>query len=386
MIISNLGAVINSEARLYSATVSWEDQDYPQQELVFEICDDQPARSHAADEGCVNAFLAACFPLAAVHGEARVRIEGRPCPMLVEGLYTAHAWWKTWGEMPEPMPSIESSGQVMPKALTRERQGAGFLSGGVDSLHMLMRNHRLYRREDPAYIRDALFIQGFDFGKRARDPEDDQYRTALRGLTPVAEELELRLISCRTNLRHLPSKPGFWEHRHVGAALAAVGHAATLAPAFLFIGGTYPVSAPVPAGSHAAVDGLYSSQRVTVIHDGSRFSRLDKVRELSSWPTALNVLRVCPVNLRDRVNCGRCEKCLRTRLELLAAGVEETAALGPSLTPTELWDEAVPEPIGDRAVRYLELLPFLRARGLHKLCGVLEEKISDYRRQIRERE
>ncbi|HEX2711595.1 MAG TPA: hypothetical protein VHM88_05140, partial [Candidatus Acidoferrales bacterium] len=53
-----------------------------------------------------------------------------------------------------------------------ERRGVAFLSGGVDGLHMLMCNHRLYRREDPAYIRDALFIHGFDIGKRARDAEE----------------------------------------------------------------------------------------------------------------------------------------------------------------------------------------------------------------------
>src|SRR5204862_690926 len=87
----------------------------------------------------------------------QVRIKGQPCPMLVEGLYTAHAWWKNWGG-PSAMPSIEASSRVVRRGFTGDRRGVAFLSGGVDSLHMLMRNHRLYRREDPAYIRDALFI------------------------------------------------------------------------------------------------------------------------------------------------------------------------------------------------------------------------------------
>ena len=135
--------------------------------------------------------------------------------------------------------------------------------------------------------------------------------------------------------------------------MAAVGHAALLEPAFLFIGGSYHVANPVPMGSHPAVDGLFSSQRLTVIHDGWRFSRLEKVRDLATWPTALAALRVCPANAGDEINCGRCEKCLRTRLELLAAGVEETAAFGPSLTPIELWDEAVPSPMSaHRAIFY----------------------------------
>jgi hypothetical protein len=247
-----------------------------------------------------------------------------------------------------------------------------------------MHNRRLYRDGDPAYIREVLFIHGFDIGKRPRDPENERFRMALGRLEPVAAEVGVRLIPCHTNLRHLPSKPGFWANRHNGAALAAVGHAATLGPAYLFVGGTYHVANPVPVGSHPAVDGLFSSQRLTVIHDGSRFSRLEKVRDLASWPAALAALRVCPGNAGDRPNCGRCEKCLRTRLELLAAGVDETAAFGPSLTPVELWDWAVPQPIGDRAIRYEDLLPPLRARGLGALCRVLEEKIAAYRERVGE--
>lgn len=374
MIIRDFGSIANSGARVIFASVVWEDCEYPEQELIFETREDEIG--HRADEPCEDAFLSACFPLAAVHGESRLRIEGQPCPMLVEGLYTAHAWWTSWGG-PSAMPSIEASGRLARREYTGAQRGVAFLSGGVDSLHTLMRNHRRYRRQDPAYIRDALFIHGFDIGKRARDPEDERFRTALRHLQPLAAEAGLRLISCRTNLRHLPSKPNFWYHRHNGAALAAVGHAAIFGTAFLFIGASHDIANPVPIGSHPAVDGLFSSQRVTVIHDGARYARFQKVRELASWPAALAALRVCPSKPGTKLNCGVCEKCLRTRLELLAAGVEETAALGPSLTPIELWDNL--GPVGDRAITYEDLLAPLRARGLAALCGVLEKKIKAYR-------
>jgi len=381
MIIRTLATAV-ADTRIISATVEWEDRPYPEQVLEFEINDGEILEELA--EPCADAFLAACFPLAALHREARVRIEEKPCPMLVEGLRTAHAWWASWGGMHSRPPTIETPAPGRCRTLTAARRAVSCLSGGVDGLHTLMHNRRLYRKGDPAYIREALFIHGFDIGKRPRDPENERFRTALGCLEPVAAEAGVRLIPCRTNLRHLPSKPGFWANRHNGAALAAVGHAATLGPAYLFVGGTYHVSNPVPVGSHPAVDGLFSSQRLTVIHDGSRFSRLEKVRDLASWPTALAALRVCPGNGGDQPNCGRCEKCLRTRLELLAAGVEETTAFGPSLTAVELWDKAVPQPIGDRAIRYEDLLPPLRARGLDALCQVLEEKIAAYREQIGE--
>jgi hypothetical protein len=383
MLIRGLTMTATGEARTNSAIVEWEDCGYAPQELVFETQDRGNRDDAQAGEPCADAFLAACYPLAAIHGEARVRIEGRPCPMLVEGLRTVHAWWTSWGGMPTAAPEIETAASGNGHIPAGPRRAVAFLSGGVDGLHLLLRNRRLYCQDDPAYIRDALFIHGIDIGKRARDPENERFGMTLRLLDPVAAETGIRILPCRTNLRHLPSQPGFYEHRHSVAALAAVGHAATLGPAFMFIGGTYPLNTPVPWGSHPAVDGLFSSQRVSVIHDGARFSRLQKVRDIAKWPAALAALRSCPAKPLVQANCGLCEKCLRTRLELLAAGVEETGAFGPSLTPIELWEEAAPSDVGDRALFYVDLLPALRSRGFHSLCRVIEDKISAYRGKAR---
>jgi hypothetical protein len=393
MLINNLACAATDGGRRLSAAVVWEDCDFPTQSITFEIGpstgDSEPAASAAPDASPASsgfgadAFLAACFPLAALHGEARVRIEGHPCPMLVEGLRTAHGWWSSWGGMPRAAPAVESfRGSACFATGNQPRGAAAFLSGGVDGLHMLMRNRQLYRPDDPAYIRRVLFIQGFDIGKRARNPENERFRAALQRLAPVAAETGVRVTPCRTNLRHLPSKPDFWTYRHNGAALASVGHAALAEPSLLFIGASHHVSNPVPMGSHPAVDHLFSSQRLQIIHDGTRFTRLEKVRELAAWPTGLAALRVCPESPGVEANCGRCEKCLRTRLELLAVGVEETAALGPSLTPIELWEEAVPTPSGHRAIMYEHLLPALRTRGLHALCRALEDRIDVYRRRV----
>jgi hypothetical protein len=361
----------------FSATVAWEDHDFPGQELSFAIADP----GLVPREPPADAFLVACFPLAVLFGERRLQIQGAPCPMLVEGLRAAHALWATWGGMPAAIPTLEVMAQRQRCGTHGERRSVVFLSGGVDGLHALWHNRQVYRNRDPAYIREGLLIHGFDIGKRAHVPEHEHFELARRRLEPLAAEAGVRVISCRTNLRHLPTLPGFWTARHNGAALAAAGHAATAGPAFLFVGGTYPLSTPVPIGSHPLLDPLFSSQRVEVIHAGARFSRLDKVRALASWPTALAALRVCPSNVAGRANCGRCEKCLTTRLELLVAGVEETVALGPSLTPVDLW-EAIPPSASHRALRYLDLLPALQARGLRALCTILEERLSFYENHV----
>jgi hypothetical protein len=67
---------------------------------------------------------------------------------------------------------------------------------------------------------------------------------------------------------------------------------------------------------------------------------------------------------------------LRTRLELLAAGIEHTEAFGPSLVSAERWNEAVRGPLGGRLTFYKGLIEPLRARGYDVLSRVIERKIT----------
>jgi len=241
-----------------------------------------------------------------------------------------------------------------------------------------MKNHELFSPGDPAYIREMIFVHGFDIGTRSWRPEDRRFQQALERLEPIVAEKGARVIVCQTNLRDLPSKSGFWTFRHNGAALSAVGHLAAAGPAFLFIGSGYHLSQRVEMGSCPEVDPLFSSQNVSVVHFGARLTRVQKLRELSMWPAAIDALRVCPSGGADnRANCGICEKCLRTRLDLLVAGIDETAAFGPSLTPVEEW-EALPPRISHRTYMYEELIPALQSRGFHTLCRVIEERTRTY--------
>jgi hypothetical protein len=224
MRLSDIRSERRGTAWTSSALVEWEDADRPEFRLVFEIGDTEDRSA-----GAVDAFAAACFPLAAVHRERRLRLEGALCPLLGEGLRTVHAWWRRWGGMPADEPLIEAASGGRP-IRCGPKTALSLLSGGVDSLHTLYHNRQIYRRTDPAYIRTALFVHGYDIGKRARDAEGERYRMALDNLVPLAEMMGVRLLACRTNLRHLPAPLNFWTFRHVGAALAAMGHAAAQPP------------------------------------------------------------------------------------------------------------------------------------------------------------
>ena len=373
MIIRDLSVDTSPEGSVTRAFVQWEDNAFPALEISFEL----RGRERPPDLPA-HAFLCGCFPLAALHGERRLRVEGPCCPLLVEGLLTAHAWWVSWGGISETAPAIETLGWKPSFAAAVWKQGIGFVSGGVDGLHTLIKNHRLFEPGDPGYIQDMIFVHGFDIGTRSWRPENERFQRALDVLEPLLAQQGVRVVVCRTNLRDLPSKSGFWTFRHNGAALSAVGHLAAGGPAFLFIGSGYHLSQRVEMGSCPEVDPLFSSQNVSVVHFGARLTRVQKLRELAAWPAAINALRVCPSGGENgRLNCGICEKCLRTRLDLLVAGIDATDTLGASLTPVAQW-EALPPRISHRTYMYEELLPALRARGLDILCREIEQRTATY--------
>jgi hypothetical protein len=368
MWIGNIESILRHERRRSCAEVTWEDSDLPTHPLQFEV----PIWTKSTGLS-PEAFLLACFPLAARHGEQRVHIDAPVCPMLVEGLHTVHAWWVNWGLINTPMPKIEAPLQS-PRIDTARRSSA-FLSGGLDSLHMLLRNRKMYRPSDPAYIHDALVIHGFDIGKRNGRLESEHFELTIARLTPLAAAVNLRLVPCWSNLRQLPTLPGVWSYLHHGAALAAVANAATIDPVQIFIGATFHVKCMMPWGSHPLIDVHYSSQRVAFIHEGSRFSRLEKVREVAESELALASLRVCPANVPGLLNCGNCEKCIRTRLELLAAGHDHTPTFGPSAVAPDTLERNLAIETAYQASFYHELVAPLAEHGFRQLSQILADKL-----------
>ena len=76
-----------------------------------------------------------------------------------------------------------------------------------------------------------------------------------------------------------------------------------------------------PGGSHPVMDPLWSTESVRILNDGAEATRIDKVARIAQSDTALRHLRVCWENRLGQYNCGKCEKCLRTMVNLQVAGV-----------------------------------------------------------------
>ena len=374
MRILNLEKKIVDELARVSCRVIWEDCDAPEREIYIET----QADFADALEPLPDAFLVGTLIPAMHLGERRIRIEGAACPRLKEGLNTVMGLMQVWsrGEM-KPL-QLESGTLGEPRFSRRTRRTGMFLSGGIDSLAALRLNRLHYDVHHPGAVQDCLLVHGFDIGGvMARGTKYHVFERALEHMAPVAQDAGVTLIPVYTNIRHLCDNRDLWLNRFFGAVLAAVAQAFAPRLSRVDIAASYDLPNLVPCGSHPMLDPEYSSFDVQIRHRDVEFSRIDKLRLIADWDVALQNLRVCLANVPDRLNCGRCEKCVRTMTGLLAIqALQKTRAFAENTVTAELFD-AFRINIRHREPFYEELLEPLKAIGRFDLADLIQTKFSE---------
>lgn len=189
----------------------------------------------------------------------------------------------------------------VPPAATASGNTALFFSGGVDSFFSLVRNPE---------VGVLVFIVGFDV-RLANRPAWEAMVSSYREL---AEEQGLRCIVIATNLRDHPVLGRLRWARYHGAVLATAAHLLRDHARHWIISASYHLSNLMPWGSHPQLDHHWSGGGIEVRHYGAETWRADKLVSMGSTPAVHQRLRVCYGDPRAEGNCGRCEKCVRTRL------------------------------------------------------------------------
>jgi hypothetical protein len=195
---------------------------------------------------------------------------------------------------------------------------AAYFSRGVDSSFTVL--------EDGDGLTHLLYSASVDFAG-----DEGRRRRALHATQRVAGELGLPVIPVTTNLRPFHDGYAGWVHGY-GQALAAIGHALGGLLGEVRISAAYRTDQGVPWASHPVLEGPLSSESTAIRHVGSDVRRIDKVAALAGHGSLLRQLRVCIVDETDG-NCGRCEKCLRTMLELEVTGGAGQAEFDRPLSP-----------------------------------------------------
>jgi hypothetical protein len=194
------------------------------------------------------------------------------------------------------------------------RKALAAFSGGVDSTFTVLR-HKMNLCGNASYnLSDILFVHGFDI----KTFNTDHFQLAVERARGFIERLGLNMWFVKTNSRELQLAD--WEDS-CGAELACCLHLFSSKFEFGLIGSSGPYDELVlPWGSNPATDHLLSGDSLRCVHDGAGFSRTAKVSTLCEYDFSIKQLRVCLEGAKQFKNCGRCEKCVRTRMNFLASG------------------------------------------------------------------
>ena len=355
MKISGIGRERAGSAERVAADIVWEDCDRPARRIFFEV----PSEFGDGLSTDPESFAVGCAVPAMSHGERRLAIEGSLCPKVGEGLSGARALLRGWyGERISPI-SIEPSEGFRARMPAAAPRSALFLSGGIDSLYTLAANRMDFPSDHPASFRDALVVRGFSFFPPDTPRAGDVWRRSWAAVRTSASAAGASPIPITTNLREIEPDFDFFA-RHFVFVLASAAHALARRVTTVTIAADLDIARLFPWGSHPLFHALSGSSAVDVVESGGERTRLDKTRALARRADLLATVVVCQEGPLpgDVLNCGRCEKCVRTLVALMIAGVPESARnafavravdagaidrLGSSVTPAipYFWGELV---------------------------------------------
>lgn len=252
--------------------------------------------------GNCESFLAGgILPCMKVGGDQLIA-EGEVSQRLISALSTIQDIYCIWDSS---LHRTEITNIIpVPRPSSTENRVGTFFSGGVDSFYTFLKH------QDE--ITDLIFVHGLDI----RLNDISLREKVSKKICEVASSFGKNIIEIETNIRGFFDLYVDWGLLGHGAALAAIGHLLCSTFHRIFIPATHTYAELFPWGSHPVLDPLWSSESLQFTHDGCEATRVEKVSLIAKYDIALQTLRVCWENPNSSYNCGRCEKCLRTMINL----------------------------------------------------------------------
>jgi hypothetical protein len=279
-------------------------------------------------------FAAALLIPAMKQGEELI-IKGSISKQFYAGLQQAMQELLSWNIGLKPISVIADS---LVADTHHPSRTAAFFTGGVDSFYTYLQHRRDAVKSHR--VDSFILVNGYDIGFR----ETELWKMTLQNITAIARAEQIELLVVSSNVREvieplLISGHGWeypWDFIH-GGCLAAAGLLLRNKYQRIYIASTHAAAQQIPWGSNLALDAHWSTEKLTFVHDGTEATRLDKVvTQVAKSPVALKHLRVCYINRAGAYNCGACDKCLRTKVNLDIAGALGQAKTFPHTIDLEL--------------------------------------------------
>jgi len=258
--------------------------------------------------------LLACILLPAMSsGEGTINLNGGISQRLLTSLPTIQDIYCAW------LPSYRrvDLANITPVVRNASPEGrtAAFFSAGVDSGYTLLKHQE--------QITDLVLIHGLE-----THLDNSFLRERLStNVRKIAASFGKNVIEIETNLRELYDPYVNFGHWGFGIALMTVSHLLSSVVRRVYIPGGRTYLILSPAGSHPLLDPLWSTEGLDIVYDGLEMPRVEKAAQVAQHDILLNTLHVCHRNYPGIYNCGACEKCVRTMVNLEAVGALNRCAV-----------------------------------------------------------
>jgi len=270
-------------------------------------------------DGFVNAVI-----FHAMGSGQDIYVDGRMTRSSLLNLATFQEAWCRW------KPGVYKQVKIEPLSLTDDpprakSQSIAAFSGGADAIFTALRH-----ADDQFNLKSVMLVHGFDI------PLDrpDQFSKLVERVQPFLHRLNLRPRIVRTNIAELRIQE--WLDSFL-AQLSCCLHGYSHEFRFGLTGGGEPYDELVlPWGQNPCTDYLLSGDGFTIVHDGAAFSRTEKIVVIAKDPVATKAIKVCWDAPDLSTNCGICEKCVRTRLNFKAAGIDNPSCFAGEIIPEQI--------------------------------------------------
>lgn len=253
-------------------------------------------REMAADEvGLAPGLAATLMPAMATHRD--LGVAGQVSPFLLRKMACYQSVYHAWNHDYRTCRIVAEEAPESP--IAGPRGVALLFSGGIDSMFALA-------TAEPG-LTDLVYVSGFDV-----NPDHGEHaRMAVENARATAASLGLGFVEVETDARFSGDRFVRWED-YGGSVLGAV--ALVLRPLFhtVRIAPDYAWDDLRCESVHPMLHDCWRSEDAGLSCDSAAWNRAEKCARLAARPDLLRRLRVCWEMSPDFLNCGRCEKCLRT--------------------------------------------------------------------------
>lgn len=263
------------------------------------------AQEHAASFGTDVDYLAVANIFKAMAAGSDMVIHGTVSTRLLDNLTEFQQVWSSW--YPNRYKQVEVTADKEYSGSEPIGAAIAAFTGGIDSSYTVMRHSKKQCGRLTQPIKACLFVHGFDIPLA----DADAFERAAARVRHTLFGVGLEAITMASNHKELNPQ---WDDTH-GSGIAS--SLMLLSGRFdrALIGSTYTYSEiGLKWGSNPLSDRLFSSEKMSVVHDGAETGRGSKMVAIRQWPEAYEDLRVCWSAPNKDENCGKCGKCALTLL------------------------------------------------------------------------